>query len=48
MIDKLQKAARERDRRVIYVQADPPVESAVRSCESRGMGEDQLRFDIEP
>lgn len=48
-INKLREIARETtDAWVIYVQADPPDEPAVKLYESLGIREDVLHFDIEP
>lgn len=48
LIDKLREIAREIGAYVIYVQADPPDEPAVKLYESLGIREDVLHFDIAP
>lgn len=48
LIEKLREIAREIGAYVIYVQADPPDEPAVKLYESLGVREDVLHFDIEP
>ncbi len=48
LINKLREIAREIGAYVIYVQADPPDEPAVKLYESLGIREDVLHFDIEP
>ncbi len=48
LINKLREIAREIGAYVIYVQADPPDEPAVKLYESLGVREDVLHFDIEP
>ena len=48
LINKLREIAREKGSYVIYVQADPPDEPAVRLYESLGMREDVYHFDIVP
>ena len=48
LINKLREIAREIGAWVIYVQADPPDEPAVKLYESLGTREDVLHFDIEP
>lgn len=48
LINKLREIAREIGAYVIYVQADPPDEPAVKLYESLGTREDVLHFDIEP
>jgi aminoglycoside 3-N-acetyltransferase I len=48
LIDKLREIAREIGAYVIYVQADPPDEPAVKLYESLGVREDVLHFDIQP
>ncbi len=48
LITKLREIAREIGAYVIYVQADPPDEPAVKLYESLGVREDVLHFDIEP
>lgn len=47
-INKLREIAREIGAYVIYVQADPPDEPAVKLYESLGTREDVYHFDIEP
>lgn len=48
LINKLREIAREVGAYVIYVQADPPDEPAVKLYESLGIREDVYHFDIEP
>lgn len=48
LINKLREIARGIGAYVIYVQADPPDEPAVKLYESLGIREDVLHFDIEP
>jgi aminoglycoside 3-N-acetyltransferase I len=48
LINKLREIARENGSYVIYVQADPPDDPAVRLYESLGVREDVYHFDIEP
>lgn len=48
LINKLREVARESGAWVIYVQADPPDEPAVKLYESLGTREDVLHFDIAP
>ncbi len=48
LIDKLRDIAREIGSYVIYVQADPPDEPAVKLYESLGTREDVFHFDIIP
>jgi len=48
LINKLREIAREIGAYVIYVQADPPDEPAVRLYESLGIREDVFHFDIIP
>lgn len=48
LINKLKEIAREIGAYVIYVQADPTDEPAVKLYESLGVREDVLHFDIEP
>lgn len=48
LINKLRELARDIGAYVIYVQADPPDEPAVKLYESLGIREDVLHFDIEP
>lgn len=48
LINKLREIARESGAWVIYVQADPPDEPAVKLYESLGTREDVLHFDIAP
>lgn len=48
LINKLREIAREIGAWVIYVQADPPDEPAVKLYESMGVREDVLHFDIAP
>ncbi len=48
LITKLREIAREIGSYVIYVQADPPDEPAVKLYESLGVREDVYHFDIEP
>jgi len=48
LINKLREIAREKGAWVIYVQADPPDEPAVKLYESLGTREDVLHFDIIP
>lgn len=48
LINKLRGIAREIGAYVIYVQADPPDEPAVKLYESLGTREDVFHFDIEP
>ena len=48
LINKLREIARGIGAYVIYVQADPPDEPAVRLYESLGTREDVFHFDIEP
>ena len=48
MINKLREIAREIGAYVIYVQADPPDEPAVKLYESLGTREDVFHFDIIP
>jgi len=48
LINKLRERAREIGAYVIYVQADPPDEPAVKLYESLGIREDVLHFDIKP
>lgn len=48
LIEKLREIAREVGAYVIYVQADPPDEPAVKLYESLGVREDVYHFDIEP
>ncbi len=48
LINKLREIAREIGAWVIYVQADPPDEPAVKLYESLGTREDVLHFDIIP
>lgn len=48
LINKLREIAWEIGAWVIYVQADPPDEPAVKLYESLGTREDVLHFDIEP
>lgn len=48
LINKLREIAREIGAYVIYVQADPPDEPAVKLYESMGVREDVYHFDIEP
>lgn len=48
LINKLRETAREIGAYVIYVQADPPDEPAVKLYEKLGVREDVLHFDIEP
>ena len=48
LITKLREIAREMGAWVIYVQADPPDEPAVKLYESLGTREDVLHFDIIP
>lgn len=47
LINKLREIAREVGAYVIYVQADPPDEPAVKLYESLGIREDVYHFDIE-
>jgi aminoglycoside 3-N-acetyltransferase I len=46
LIRTLQRIAKERGAYVIFVQADPPDEPAIRLYESLGVREDVLHFDI--
>jgi len=46
LIQRLQEIAAERGAYVIYVQADPPDEPAIRLYESLGTREEVLHFDI--
>ena len=48
LINKLREIARNKGAWVIYVQADPPDEPAVKLYESLGTREDVLHFDIMP
>lgn len=48
LINKLREIAREIGAYVIYVQADPPDEPAVKLYESLGTREDVYHFDITP
>lgn len=48
LINKLREIAREKGAWVIYVQADPPDEPAVKLYESLGTRENVLHFDIIP
>lgn len=48
LINKLREIARDTGAWVIYVQADPPDEGAVKLYESLGTREDVLHFDIMP
>jgi aminoglycoside 3-N-acetyltransferase I len=48
LINELREIAREIGAWVIYVQADPPDEPAVKLYESLGVREDVLHFDIKP
>lgn len=48
LIEKLKEIAREIGAYVIYVQADPPDEPAVKLYESLGVREDVFHFDIIP
>lgn len=48
LINKLREIARDIGAYVIYVQADPPDEPAVKLYESMGVREDVYHFDIEP
>jgi len=48
LINELKRIARERGAYVIYVQADPPDEPAVKLYESLGTKEEVLHFDILP
>lgn len=48
LINKLREIGREIGAYVIYVQADPPDEPAVKLYESLGTREDVFHFDIEP
>ncbi len=48
LINKLREIAREVGAYVIYVQADPPDEPAVKLYESLGTREDVFHFDIAP
>lgn len=48
LINTLREFAREIGAYVIYVQADPPDEPAVKLYESLGVREDVYHFDIEP
>ena len=46
LIRALQRIAKERRAYVIFVQADPPDEPAIRLYQSLGTREDVLHFDI--
>jgi len=48
LINELRRIARERDAYVIFVQADPTDEAAIRLYESLGTREDVHHFDILP
>ena len=48
LINKLREIARDIGAYVIYVQADPPDEPAVKLYESLGTREEVFHFDIEP
>ena len=48
LINKLREIARDIGAYIIYVQADPPDEPAVKLYESLGVREDVFHFDIEP
>jgi aminoglycoside 3-N-acetyltransferase I len=48
LINKLREIGRDIGAYVIYVQADPPDEPAVKLYESLGTREDVFHFDIEP